>query len=172
MTAAGGDTQQDQSQSAQFPEIEATATKAAGELTGAGVPDGSPVAPSARAENFPTQGDLNHEAHRSMRWWAFWGLGILVLMFFAALLVVLLRFASPYAVWSLLELSSDANWHALVLMGVALVVLSAVPLSLSMGLMKMISAAEDKSPVVSTPTTEAIKAVAELISQVYKAIKP
>jgi len=155
-----------------FPEMAAAADEAeAGFKKKPAVADAGPVPASSLQEVYETQLDRNHAAHREMRWVAFSALGGLSLVFFVSLLWMLLRFANLPAIGALLILGKDSNWHVLVLLGLGLVVIAAIPLSLSLGLMKMISATEDQGPTVSTPTTEAVKVVADLISQLYKSIK-
>lgn len=105
----------------------------------------------------------NSKAHRRMRWWAFGVLGTVCIAYLITLLIALARIFFCDILPKVIPTGSD--WHTLVLVGIALVVFAAVPLSLAMALVRMISEGgpDAEKPSLKTPQLEAIKIAFELL---------
>lgn len=117
--------------------------------------DAPPASRKAKAEDYKDQHHENLAANRRMRWWTFWAVGLICFAYFGGLLAMLLRLlSSKYLVAVLSAVPENWNWHVLTLLGVALVVFAAVPLSLGMALMKMISDKADETYGMTTANAE------------------
>lgn len=116
---------------------------------------------------------LTHAAHRRMRWVAFIGMGVFVSLFLLALLAALCRLLSLDSLTVVLGLSTDYQWHSLVFVSVLIAVFAAIPLSLAMALVKMISEKEDQNDGIDlkTPSTELGKVILDLLKSVINATK-
>ncbi|MGA6142612.1 hypothetical protein, partial [Providencia sp. NPDC089930] len=100
-------------------------------------------------------------------------LGGLIALFLFILLCTLVDLLDRNFLLRLVEKGADLNWHILVFSGVAIAVFAAVPLSLAMALVKMISLTQhsDSSGDYKTPTTELGKVILDLIKSVANAAK-
>lgn len=157
-----------------FEAMEASAQQAAEEYrANPPGPETSPAAAGSLVEEYGRQIDLNHKAHREMRWVAFIGLGGLIALFLFILLCTLVDLLDRNFLLRLVEKGAELNWHVLVFSGVAIAVFAAVPLSLAMALVKMISLTQhsDSSGDYKTPTTELGKVILDLIKSVANAAK-
>jgi hypothetical protein len=107
---------------------------------------------------FPNEVELNSRAHRGMRWAAFLSLGAITCAYLLFLLGALRQFVAGKTLAAVLGASSlPTDWHMLVLIGIVFVIFAAVPLSLAMSLVKMISEKNEDAAGFKTPTTEAGK---------------
>lgn len=116
----------------------------------------------------------NIEAHRRKRWYAFWGISIISVCFFALLGIFIFRLLSddflPAAIGAA---SSNWQWHILVFLGAVLALSAAIPLSLAMALVKMISDKEKSDSEggdLKAPGIELAKAIIELCKSVTSAL--
>ncbi|MBB5676423.1 hypothetical protein [Xanthomonas arboricola] len=133
----------------------------------------SPASNDARSEDYETQHTLSEVANRKWRKYAFLALGCSCLIYLVLL---------PVAIWLLINDSTLAvlantnqgAWQVIALVGLVLVILAAVPLSLSLTLVKMISRfgdnKEDKSSElgITTPQIEFVKALLEMFKIAQK----
>ena len=158
-----------------FPEMEVSARQAASEFRNAPVGGSSdgPAAPGSLVEEYRKQLDLNHEAHRHMRWAAFLGLGSLIALFLFVLLITMVELLDREFILKLVDSGSKLNWHILVFAGVVVAAFTAIPLSLAIALVKMISLSQHDSEdgAYKTPTTELGKVVLDLLKSVAQAAK-
>lgn len=99
-------------------------------------------APKSLTETYDDELRLNLEAHRSLRKSAFWTVGITSGVYLVALLYTLLAFFHRGWLAKIIEVE-ELNSYVLVLIGVVLTLFAAVPLTLIMGLVKMISEKSD-----------------------------
>lgn len=148
----------------------------------AGVFESNPVVPGVGnpgnsgtlREEYAKQIDLNHKAHREMRWVAFIGIGAFVALFLFILLFTLVALLDREMILRLVSPDAVLNWHVLVFFGLLVAVFAAIPLSLAMALVKMISE-RDSSPEDSglkMPSTELGKVILDLMKSVIAAAKP
>lgn len=116
-------------------------------------------------ETYSNEVQQNMEAHRKMRFWAFIGLSVIVVVFLAALLAALIRiFCGDFLVATLGASPKGWEWHVLVFVGVCLALLAAIALSLSLAVMRMISDKDaDDGSGLKTPNTELGKVLFDLI---------
>ncbi|WP_372177502.1 hypothetical protein ACCQ23_21390 [Xanthomonas axonopodis pv. phyllanthi] len=156
-----------------FPEMEKAARQAEDDFSS------NPAVPAADAPTemrrlFNSQVDLNHKAHREMRWVAFISLGGLIALFLFTLLCTLVELLDRDFLLKLISEGKELNWHILAFSGVAITVFAAIPLSLAMALVKMISLAQhsDAGGDYKTPTTELGKVILDLIKSMAQAAKP
>jgi len=156
---------------AKFVEIGAAAKESLEDVqSGKSQSEKSPAPPNSMEEAYRNQHELSEEAHRSMRGDAFAWLGGTCLVYLLFLLIAIFALLDDGSLALLLR--SGANWHALVLIGLILVIFAAVPLSLAMALVKMISRAgqesDQKAAGITTPQLELFKVFVEMV----KAAKP
>lgn len=117
--------------------------------------DAPPASRKAKDEVYRTEQGENLAANRRMRWWTFRAVGVICVAYFAALLCVLLKLLSAnYLVRVLDAVPPTWDWHVLTLIGLALVVFAAVPLSLGIAMVKMISDKSDESYGMTTANAE------------------
>mgnify|MGYP001167332229 CR=1 FL=1 len=164
----------DGSDSSKFPEMDAHAKQAASEFRENPPPlERPPGVKGSLEEDYRQQLDLNHEAHRRMRWWAFIGLGTLIALFLVFLLVALTNVFNHESVSVLVAAGSGLNWHILVFLSVVAAIFAAVPLSLAMALVKMISLNQHHGDEgdYKTPTTELGKVILDLLKSMVQAAK-
>ncbi len=135
----------------------------------------SNVVPSnAKEEVYEDETRLNKEANRKMRRLAFNVVGGVCVLYVLVLLCVLWRFFDGRLLASVLGApGGHLDWHLLVLIGVALVVFAAIPLSFTMALVKMISdsSSQEDSFELKTPNTELGKVLLELIKSMLASSK-
>jgi hypothetical protein len=116
----------------------------------------------------------NIEAHRNKRWYAFWGISSVSIVFFAILGIFICRMLSDNFLPAVIgAASSNWEWHILVFLGAVLALTAAIPLSLAMALVKMISDKEkDESDGgdMKAPGIELAKAIVELCKSVTSAL--
>lgn len=131
----------------------------------------TPAPPSALVDSFRDQIERNHAAHRSMRWFAFGFAGAVAVCYLIALLLVLYRLLDPAGMAAVLGApSASAGWHGLVLVGIVIVIFAAIPLSLTMALVKMISdRQQDEELALKTPSTELGKILLDLLKSMVNA---
>lgn len=143
----------------QHPEMAVAAQEGADSLpTDLGIPQ------SALTEVYRDQLELNLAAHRKMRLIAFNVVGVLSALYLLCLLCVLWRFFDGELLASVIGAQRGTlNWHLLVLTGIALVIFAAIPLSLVMALVKMISDKDEDASNIKTPTVELGKVLYDLI---------
>ena len=126
------------------------------------------VSPKSLTERYKDQIEENMKAHRTMRFIAFYSLGVTSLLYLLLLLCVLWRFFEIEGLAAIVGASTDSNWHVLVLMGLGFAAFSAIPLSLLISLMRMISDKPDeKSEDISITSThaEGLKLLLSLLKQ-------
>lgn len=134
----------------------------------------TPVSPNAKVEIYEDETRLNKRANREMRKLAFYVVGGLSGVYVLVLLCVLWRFFDGRLLASILGApGGHLDWHMLVLIGIALVIFAAIPLSLTMALMKMISEAttDSEGSDFKTPNTELGKVLLELFKSMLAASK-
>ncbi len=137
-------------------------------------PTHTPVSPNAKEEIYEDETRLNKRANREMRKLAFYVVGGLSGVYVLVLLCVLWRFFDGRLLASILGApGGHLDWHMLVLIGVALVIFAAIPLSLTMALMKMISEAstDSEGSDFKTPNSELGKVLLELFKSMLAASK-
>lgn len=118
-----------------------------GDPSPAVAPNGDAKARDEDTKFFPTEEDQNLSAYRGLRKDAFYWIGGVCLVYLIALLIILiclLATRSPL-VLALLSNNPTPNWHPLIVMSVALVILATVPLSLGLGLLHMASEGRSES---------------------------
>lgn len=123
---------------------------------------------SAGSVGVVTKFDINdalteERARRKMRWIAFGVLGVLCSIYLVCLVVALTTlFLNPE---TLAIVSTVKDWHFLTLLGIALVIFAAIPLSLSLALVRMISGKgpgdEKQELSITTPQLELFKVIIE-----------
>jgi len=116
----------------------------------------------------------NVVANRRKRWSAFIFIGLVVAAFFGMLLTAFYKlFFGTYLVEAITAANDSWQWHVLVFLGVALVLLAAIPLSLSLAMVKMIEDGrqEESGSGVKTPSVELVKALADIFKAVASSIK-
>jgi hypothetical protein len=121
----------------------------------------------ALTEKFSEQDQANMAANRKMRFWAFIGIGAMSILFLLVLLGVLCQFFDGRLIASALGASSLNGWHALILIGVALAIFAAIPLTLLMALVRMISEPGADADTIKLPTTELAKLCFESIKSAF-----
>jgi hypothetical protein len=127
------------------------------------------VPSTALTEDFRSQTEENMSAHRRMRWWAFGVVGSVCGIYLLALLCVLWRFFDGHLIAAMLGANDTLNWHVLVLIGMALVIFAAVPLTLVMALVRMISEQVREPDTIKMPTTELAKLFFETAKSMFSA---
>ncbi|UYK72562.1 hypothetical protein [Xanthomonas sacchari] len=158
--------------SPRFAEIDAAAKESLEDVeSGKSKQEISPASPDSMVEIYRNQHELSEEANRSLRGQAFVWLGVACLVYLGCLLIALLSLIDNSSLALLLR-TDGTNWHALILLGLILVIFAAVPLSLAMALVKMISRADQetggKGSGITTPQLELFKVFLEMV----KAAKP
>lgn len=105
-----------------------------------------------------------------MRWFAFWGFGILCVLFLLILMVSLAALLVDRKILAVITHASD--WHFVALLSVAILALTSVPLTLSIALVKMISHSHKSSDAMpmslTTPQIEFFKLIVEAIKTVTR----
>ncbi|MCF3492626.1 hypothetical protein GUV62_07890 [Stenotrophomonas maltophilia] len=137
-------------------------------------PISSAVSPQAKEEVYDDEFRLNQRANREMRRLAFNVVGGVSALYVIVLLCVLWRFFDGRLLASILGApGANLDWHMLVLIGVALVIFAAIPLSLAMALVKMISESSTKADSfdLKMPNTELGKVLLELFKSMLAASK-
>ena len=142
------------------------------------IPHGQPATPdpalSPGANPLRDEYKKNIEAHRNKRWYAFWGISSVSIGFFILLGVFISRILSDNFLPAVIgAASSNWEWHILVFLGAVLALTAAIPLSLAMALVKMISDKEkDESDGgdMKAPGIELAKAIVELCKSVTSAL--
>jgi len=123
---------------------------------------------TALTEEFRNQTEQNMSAHRRMRWWAFGVVGAVSGLYLLVLLCVLWRFFDGRLIAAMVGAGPSLNWHVLVLVGIALVIFAAIPLTLLMALVRMISEQRAEPDAIKMPATE----LAKLFFETAKAMFP
>lgn len=137
-------------------------------------PTHTPVSANAKEEIYEDETRLNKRANREMRKLAFYVVGGISGVYVLVLLCVLWRFFDGRLLASILGApGGHLDWHMLVLIGIALVIFAAIPLSLTMALMKMISeaSADTEGSDFKTPNSELGKVLLELFKSMLAASK-
>lgn len=134
----------------------------------AGIPD-----PNLTPKGIEDQLAENIAANRKKRWWAFRVIGAIVILFFALLMGALCKlFFGNHLAGIVGAANAGWQWHVLVFMGVGLVILAAIPLSLTLAVVRMISeGSTDNSSDVKTPNVELAKALAEMFRTIAASFK-
>lgn len=117
----------------------------------------------------------NIEAHRSKRWIAFWGISFVSFIFFGMLIFIFYQIISDDYLPVIIGAADKTwQWHILVFLGGALVLAAAVPLSLAMALVKMISDTDkggnESSSDLKAPGIELAKAIIDLCKSVSSSL--
>lgn len=136
--------------------------------------DHGQIDPALTPNGMAKELERNVAANRKKRWSAFFFIGAIVLSFFALLLAAFCKlFFGTYLVEIIKAANESWQWHVLVFLGVSLVLLAAIPLSLSLAVMKMIGGAgqDDSASDVKTPSLELVKALADIFKAVATSIK-
>lgn len=126
------------------------------------------IDPAFQSGGLTDQVIKNLEAHRRKRWFAFWSISVFSAAFFGLLWFAIFNvFKGHFLTGVLGAASANWSWHILVFLGAALVILAAVPLSLTMGIVKMISEKENREEgggegMVKSPFLELAKQIADL----------
>jgi membrane protein implicated in regulation of membrane protease activity len=132
-------------------------------------PEPSPEVPkSARTQDYKDEVVEDMKVHRSMRRWAFFVMGGLVVCYLVALLAVLLIsfFHNKFLLAALVV--PNANWHVLVLIGIAIIVFAAIPLTLAMALVKMISSShEDAEAQITLPNAQLVTLLIDALKHAF-----
>lgn len=130
-------------------------------------PTDDEVARREQRETFNDEPRLISEAHRKMRDKAFWVFGVISVAYLSTLLILLIctfTGRAPLLYW--LATSSTVDWHAWLIIGLALVIFAAVPLSLVMALVRMISHSEGEESRRSqlvTPQVEMLRICLDML---------
>jgi hypothetical protein len=102
---------------------------------------------------------------RKLRTSAFYGFGALASIFLIAFCFVVAKLLTSEQLLAIL--SGSHEWHFITVLGIALVSFAAVPLSMVLALLKMISAddsSETKEEIsLTTPQVEFLKIVVEMV---------
>ncbi|WP_416203727.1 hypothetical protein [Xanthomonas euvesicatoria] len=150
-----------------FPEIASAAREAADAAQGGGSSN-SPAPPKARSEVYLDQYEQSEEAHRSFRRWAFYVVGGASLVYLIMLPIAIFCVVDDHSL-AILASARGAGWHVILLTGLVLVILAAVPLSLTLALVRMISSGKQEddgsngNPGITTPQIELFKAMLEMV---------
>ncbi|AZR24411.1 hypothetical protein C9397_14400 [Xanthomonas vasicola pv. vasculorum] len=150
-----------------FPEIAPAAREAAGAAQGRGSSN-SPAPPKAKREVYLDQYELSEEAHRSFRRWAFYAVGVASLAYLVMLPIAIFFVVDDNSL-AILASARGAGWHVILLTGLVLVILAAVPLSLTLALVRMISSGKqdndegNRNPGITTPQIELVKAMLDMV---------
>ncbi|KFN42314.1 hypothetical protein N789_14065 [Arenimonas oryziterrae DSM 21050 = YC6267] len=149
-----------------FPEIELDVAKAGdnNDPSAASMVEQLPLPSTALKEDYRSQVELNLKANRELRGSAFRLLGLMSFAYLVALLVILIGFFNAEKAPAII--SHAWNWHVYVLVGIVLIVFAAIPLTLAMALVKMITEKpDDKWEVadIKTPNVELAKIFADFI---------
>lgn len=169
----GSDPSSEHAKDELFSEMAIAAQEAVTE-PGTNLPISSAVSPQAKEEVYEDEFRLNQRANREMRRLAFYVVGGLSAIYVLVLLCVLWRFFDGRLLASILGApGGNFDWHMLVLVGVALVIFAAIPLSLAMALGKMISESSSKADSfdLKMPNTELGKVLVELLKSMLAASK-
>jgi hypothetical protein len=154
----------------------AEAAKATAAETSAAVdPSTAPANPdvpaSAYTEVYRSEVEKNMRANRAKRWWAFGVAGTLGTLYLLVLLWVLWCLMDGRFLAALVGASDSLNWHILVLLGIVLVIFAAIPLSLVMALVEMISEREAEPGMdIRTPSTELGRILYDLLKGISSAM--
>ncbi len=123
-----------------------------------------PIPTTALSENYDQITKDTLEAHLQMRQVAFYSAGALSAVYLVCLLCVLWKFFDGELLAAIIGASQDeVNWHILVLIGIGLVIFAAIPLSLVMAVVKMVSGKDEDTSDIKTPTSELGKVLYELV---------
>jgi len=142
----------------EFEEMAAAAAAAARSATDTqSVPTDSPAPPSAWSEDYRSEVQQSMKAYRDMRWFAFFFIGIIAGIYLIFLFFALHSILLGGGFTEILEKVNSSNWHAIFVISIALVVFSAVPLSLLMAIVRMISEQKFDSADMKLPATEFVK---------------
>ncbi|MEB1529859.1 hypothetical protein [Xanthomonas sp. WHRI 7945] len=150
-----------------FPEI-APAAREAADATNAGDQSRSPAPSKAKSEIYLDQYELSEVAHRSFRRWAFFAVGGASLAYLIMLPIAIFCVVDDHSL-AILASARDAGWHVILLTGLVLVILAAVPLSLTLALVRMISSGRQEDDgkngnfAITTPQIELFKALLEMV---------
>lgn len=152
-----------------FPEMERAAAesgKVASETIASAAVD-IDVPETAYTEQYSSEIQQNMAAYRRMRWAAFFGIGLISGLYLLALLCVMWRlFGSDYLP-AVLGATPSFDWHILVMIGAALVIFAAIPLSLVMALVRMISEQKPEgNGEIKIPSTELTKVLVDALKNV------
>lgn len=148
-----------------FPEVGIAADEAAKDSAlDKHNPDDPAIPAKTDTESYRNQVELDMEAYRKLRWSAAIFVGILALIFFLSLAAAFCRiFFGNYLIELIEAASAGGQWHTLFFLGIVLAIFSAIPLSLSLAVVKMISGkSQDGSTEVKIPVIELARAIAEL----------
>lgn len=115
----------------------------------------------------------NVKAHRTKRWVAFISAGVVCAIFFLLLAAVFFRiFFGDLLVGVVGAAANNSSWHALIFLGGAMVLLAAIPLSLAMAMVKMISDRDrEEGGDIKTPNVELGKVLVDLLKAITAAVK-
>lgn len=153
-------------QKTDFPEMEqaaAEAGKAASETIASATMD-IEVPRTAYTEDYASEIQRNMAAYRRMRWTAFLGVGVISAIYLLALLCVMWRLFGSEYLPAVIGATPKFDWHILVMIGVALVIFAAIPLSLVMALVRMISEQKpDGNGDIKIPATELAKVLVDAL---------
>lgn len=145
------------------------AAKAEDAHRGGGSQPADPLA-SQEFESTARNEDRNDQrGYRLLRNIGFAAFGSIALMYYLVLLLVLFRIGDIESLSAILHVAKD--WHYLVFIGIYLAVFTAVPLSLSLSLVRMSGsqakgeAQKDNPAGFTTATSELLKAIADAISK-------
>ncbi|WP_144774321.1 MULTISPECIES: hypothetical protein [unclassified Luteimonas] len=155
----------------EFAEMAVSAQEAASAPVNSSL--GTEIPPSI-ADRYATELHSNMQAHRIMRWVAFGGIGFISLIFVLCLLVVMSRILH-WEAESVPRILRDAkDWHAWAFVGACLVIFAAIPLSLMMALIRMISVDQEDpgAAEIRTPATELGKVLIELFKAITAKLSP
>ncbi|WP_206413889.1 hypothetical protein [Lysobacter enzymogenes] len=109
-----------------------------------------------------------------MRWIAFGVIGVVSLIYLVFLLVAFVKALSGNALAAVVGAAngSSVGWHGLVLMGALFALFSAIPMTLLMALVKMISdKPSSEAPDLKAPTTELGKLFVDLMKGAIESFK-
>lgn len=123
-------------------------------------------APTKWSETYSDELQKNLQSHRTLRKVAFWTVGVTGGLYLIALLWTLWGFFHRGGLYALLFLARGQDWHVLILVGVVLTIFAAIPITLVMGLVRMISERDDPGSKsnVKTPNGEFIRLLAEALA--------
>lgn len=139
---------------------------------GSGGREGGTPDPALNKNSIKEEHRLNIEAHRRKRWAAFGVAGFVSFAFFALLFFILHRlFFTPFIAEAVG--AANGSWQAMVMLGALVALVSAIPLSLALALVKMISERgqepEDDSDL-KAPGVELARAIIDLCKSVTAAL--
>lgn len=133
----------------------------------------TPTPSKARSEDYETQYALSEVAHRKWRGIAFIALGFSCLVYLVILPVAVYRLVDDFTL-AIMATAGNGGWHVIALVALVLVILAAVPLSLSLTLVRMISrsggdSTDSKDELgITTPQIEFVKALLEMFKIAQK----